>query len=437
MNRCSQSLHLLCAIWLCQFVASGVLAATPPTANLSQLAREFHTELVEKVLPYWYDHCVDWQRGGFVLADDASRPAPPATEKMIVTQARMVWGFAHAYRKGYRDPQRDYLRAARQGYQFLIEKFRDPVNGGYYWKTDLAGQPTNDRKYLYGEAFVIYALVEYHRASEDPVPLRHAMDLYHALQEHCHDKKNDGWGEHYTRDWQWITEQDPRIEVERAGLKSANAHLHWMEALTELYDATHDKEVKKSLAEALKLNQKWFYPKQISKAAFHRHPDWDAVTDPQSAGLSYGHNVEFAWLMVRAEQVLDRRPSWSYFDAILDHALKYGTDHERGGLYNRGFDNQPATDTAKVWWSQAEFMAALTDGLQRRENPAYREALVKLIAFLRAHQIVPADGIWLDTVTTEGLPKSSGKAHNWKANYHDLRGIVKFVEAFEDPAEAP
>ncbi len=437
MNRCSQSLRLLFGVWLCQVAAPSVLAATPSSADLSQLAREFHTDLSEKVLPYWYDRCVDWPRGGFVLADDASRPAPPATEKMIVTQARMIWGFAHAYRKGYRDPQRDYLRAARQGYQFLIEKFRDPVNGGYYWKTDLAGQPTNDRKYLYGEAFVIYALVEYHRASEDPVPLRHAMDLYHALQAHCHDKKNDGWGEHYTRDWQWIAEQDPRIEVERAGLKSANAHLHWMEALTELYDASRDKEVKKSLTEALKINQKWFYPKQIGKAAFHRHPDWSPVTDPASAGLSYGHNVEFAWLMVRAEQVLGRRPSWSYFDAILDHALKYGTDRERGGLYNRGLDNQPATDTDKVWWSQAEFMAALTIGLQHRENPAYREALVKLIAFLRARQIVPADGIWLDTVTAEGLPKSSGKAHNWKANYHDLRGIVKFVEAFEDPGEAP
>jgi mannobiose 2-epimerase len=408
--------------------ASDATGADPD--DLAARAAEFRTELSEKVLPYWYDRGVDWQRGGYVLSDDAARPAPPATEKMIVTQARMVWGFAHAYRKGYRDPQRDYLRAARQGYQFLLEHFRDPVHGGYYWRTDLEGRAVNDRKYLYGEAFVVYALVEYHRASEDPVPLRHAMDLYRLVQQHCHDRKHDGWGEHYSRDWQLLTEQDSRIEVERAGLKSANAHLHWMEALAELYEATKDREVRKSLLEALRLNQKYFYPKNPAKSCFHRQPNWDFVDDPRSAGLSYGHNVEFAWLMVRAEEVLGRKPSWSHFDAIMDHALKYGTDHERGGLYNRGVEDRPATDTDKVWWSQSEWMAALTDGLRRKDNPAYRRALAQLITFLRAHQINPADGIWLDTVTAEGKPKSTAKAHHWKANYHDVRAVVKFIEAF-------
>jgi mannobiose 2-epimerase len=207
-----------------------------------------------------------------------------------------------------------------------------------------------------------------------------------------------------------------------------------MEALAELADVRPDAPVRKSLVEALKLNQKWFYPKQAGKAAFHRQPDWKPVTDPKSAGLSYGHNVEFAWLMIRAEEVLDRRPSWAHFDAIMEHALRYGTDHDRGGLYNRGVDDQPATDTDKVWWSQSEFVAALTDGLKHRENPEYREALVKVVGFLRRHVINHADGIWLDTVTTDGAPKSAAKAHNWKANYHDVRAIVKFIEAFETPA---
>lgn len=423
--------------WLLAAAGIGAVAQTSEaaaTTDLAALAAEFRHELTTKVLPYWYDRCVDWERGGYLLSDDAARPAPPATEKMVVTQARMVWGFAHAHRLGFRDPQRDYLRAARLGYVFLLEKFRDRDHGGYFWKTDLAGQPVNDRKYLYGQAFVVYALVEYHRASEDPAALRHAMDLYQVIQERCHDRKHDGWGEHYTRDWQLITEQDPRIEVERAGLKSANAHLHWMEALTELYDVTRDKAVRRSLLEALELNQKWFYPKRPGRSAFHRQPNWKPVTDPESAGLSYGHNVEFAWLMVRAEQVLDRRPSWGHFDAILEHALACGTDHARGGLYNRGVDDEPATDTDKVWWSQAEFLAALTEGLQRRDNPAYREALVKLLAFLRRYQIHPPNGIWLDTVTADGQPKRTALAHNWKANYHDVRALVKFIQAFERPA---
>jgi mannobiose 2-epimerase len=204
-----------------------------------------------------------------------------------------------------------------------------------------------------------------------------------------------------------------------------------MEALTELYDVTHDPAVRKSLAEALKINSMWFYPKNAGQSCFHRHLDWQPVTAPSSAGVSYGHNVEFAWLMVRSEKVLGRKPSWAHFDAHLEHALRCGYDHLRGGLYSRGLDDQPATDTTKVWWVQAEMLAALTDGLKHHQRQDYTEALQKLLQFISKFQANPSDGIWLDTVTAEGEPKVTAKAHNWKANYHDVRAIVKFIEGFE------
>lgn len=408
-----------------------------PLDDLRAHARGFRTQLADQILPYWYDTAIDWHRGGYVLSDDDAKPASPAREKQVVTQARIVWTFAHVHRLGYRSPQRDYLAAARHGYRFLVERFLDAERGGYFWKTDLEGRPVNDRKYLYGEAFVLYAFVELHRAGGDPEPLRQALELYRTLQRHAHDRQHGGWGEHFNRDWSLITRQDDRIEVELAGLKSANAHLHWMEALAELYATSLERDVRASLEEALRLNQVHFYPKAPGHAAFHFHPDWQRATGPRSDGLSYGHNVEFAWLMIRAEQVLGRKPSWAHFEATLDHALEFGFDHERGGLYNRGHDDMPATDTDKVWWSQAEMMAALTDGLRHRPDPRYAKALDQLIRFLKAYQVDPADGIWLDTVTAEGKPRSTAKAHNWKANYHDVRALVKFIDAFAASPASP
>jgi len=412
-------------------VALGLTApATAPAADFPPQARALQTMLVEKVMPYWYDTTLDTANGGYLLADDR-KGRGVATEKQIVTQCRMVWTFSLVHRKGLvGDRSRNYLRAAESGYRFLMDHFHDPENGGYFWKTDLAGKPVHDCKFLYGESFVVYALVEYHRASGDPEVLRQALDLYRTLQAKLHDPQHGGWLEHATRDWQPLPPNDPRNEVEVVGLRSANAHLHWMEALAELYAATGDLEVKESLKEALRINASWFYPKDAGKAAFHRQPDWSPVTDPKSAGLSYGHNVEFAWLMMRAEEVLGGRPSWKHFDAILAHALKYGYDYERGGLYNRGEDDQPATQTDKVWWVQAEMLAALTDGLKHRENVVYAEALDRLLRFIWTYQTDPADGIWFDTVAFDGKPKSTAKAHNWKANYHDVRAMVKFIEAF-------
>jgi mannose/cellobiose epimerase-like protein (N-acyl-D-glucosamine 2-epimerase family) len=86
--------------------------------------------------------------------------------------------------------------------------------------------------------------------------------------------------------------------------------------------------------------------------------------------------------------------------------------------------------TDKTWWVQAELLAALTDGVQHDASPAYQDALEKLIRFVWTHQVDPRDGIWLNCVAADGQPKDTTKASNWKANYHDLRAIVKFVEAF-------
>ena len=422
MNQYRFALLVLAVVW----------AAATPSARALPLpdhAREFKTQLAEKIMPYWFDTAQDTNHGGYLLADDL-KGRGVAKEKQLVSQARMVWGFSHAHLHGFSDGRRNYLKAAEQGYRFLVAHFLDREHGGYFWKTDLAGQPINTRKIVYGQSFVIYGLVEYYRASGDKAALRRALDLYDMLQKQTHDAKHGGWVEHFQRNWTPLALRDPAGEVEVAGLRSANTHLHLMEAFTELYDATRREDVKQSLEEAVRINGTYFYPLDAARSTFHREPDWSAVTDPRSAGLSYGHNVEFAWLLVRAEKTMGRPPSWPHFYAHLDHALKYGYDHERGGLYNRGFASQPATDTSKVWWVEAEMMAALTDAWQHQPTEEYRAALEKLVHFVNTHQADAADGIWLDTVTAEGQPKATGKAHSWKANYHDVRGLVKFTEAF-------
>ncbi len=406
--------------------AIGTAQAADPAAH----AREFKSQLSAKIMPYWLNTSVDRTNGGYVLADDAAQKAPPATEKQLVSQARMIWGFSHAHRKGLSTPERDYLKAAEQGYRFLLDHFLDPKHGGYYWTTDLAGKAVGQNKVIYGESFVIYALVEYYRASRDTNALRHAMDLHRVLQQHSHDAKNGGWIEHFQRDWTPILNPGPDAPVEVGGLKSANTHLHLMEALAELCEATKDSGVRESLEEAARINATYFYPKDAGQSCFHRQLDWKPVTEPSSAGLSYGHNVEFAWLYIRAQQVLGQPPAWDHFEAHLDHALKYGHDHQRGGLYHRGVGNQPATDLDKIWWVEAEMLSALADALKHKPNPAYADALEKLTGFILKYQVNPPDGIWLDTVAADGTPKRTAKAHNWKANYHDVRAIVKFVEAF-------
>jgi N-acyl-D-glucosamine 2-epimerase len=397
-------------------------------ARVRQHVKEYRAQLVLKILPYWLK-TIDPSHGGFLLGDDAIRGRSAPKEKQLATQARMVWAFSHAHLHGLAKADK-CLHAAENGYRFLTEKFVDRKNGGYFWKTDISGKTTNDRKILYGQSFVIYALVEYYRASKSDEALRRAMELYRVMQAHAHDQKNGGWIEHFTADWKPLGGHDSLAEVEVIGYKSMDTHLHLQESLTELYDATRDSGVKQSLEEVVEINKRYFYPANAGHSCLHRKPDWGEVTDARSVGLSYGHNVEFAHLMIRTENILGRIEDWPHFYALINHALKFGYDHRRGGLYYRGVGNRPAYDTTKVWWTQAEMISALTDALRHQESPEYRKSLNKLVHFVNEFQADKRDGVWLDTVSKQGKPTNTSKAHSWKDNYHEVRALVKFIETF-------
>jgi mannobiose 2-epimerase len=392
------------------------------------------------MLPYWAERSHD-DAGGYLVVDDLRpsrwrrplrrRARPRTPPKQLVSQARFLWTFSHAHRKGFVHEAFDYRAAAERGYRFLLEHFLDAGTGGYRWMTDRSGRPVNDARILYGQAFVIYAFVEFARACGDPHALDRALDLHRVVDAHLHDGEHGGWFEHAGPDWALLGPGDPRAVVEIVGLKSANAQLHWLEALTELYVATGCDGVRASLAEALHVNRTYLYPAAPGRAYPHRRPDWSAPTPEQPATVSYGHNVEFAWLMIRAQRALGVSPSWDHFSAHLDHALRLGVDRRRGGVYRSGVDDRPATDTDKVWWVQAEMVTALTEALRHHWSAPHAAALLALLDFVERHQTDRVAGIWLEAVSAAGRRRVPRRIGPWKDGYHDLRALVRLIEAFE------
>lgn len=391
-------------------------------------AAKLRWELEERILPYWFDTAVDWRQGGYLLDDHVERGRAGETRKHVVTQARMVWTFAHAHRNGFGGRTRNYLRAAEHGFRFLQKKFRDRRHGGYFLMTDLEGRVIEDRKSLYTQSFVIYAFVEYYRASGRKAALREALKLFRLTESRSRDPANGSWNEHFFRDWSPMTTPQPKYNIEIPGLKSANASLHWMEALAELYAEAGDENVRKALTESLAWNKEIFYPAEPGRSLLHIMPDGRPVRSGESRYLSYGHNVEFAWLMLRAEQVLGLAPDWTHFHAELDHALAHGFDWARGGVYSRGEGNRPASDIKKTWWAQAEMMAALATALAHDGNNArYDKAARLLFSFINRRMKTRPAGIWIAATDRHGRIAEDTLAGVWKANYHDVRAMILFA----------
>jgi len=358
------------------------------TRVLSERARRLVDELRSRGLPWWAQ-TLDGRYGGYLLAPD---------EKQLATQSRMVWVFAHAHRNRLGD----YLGLAEEGLAFVLARFRDPKNGGFFWKTDRAGQVQNDRKILYGQLFVIHALVEYARAGGDRDALAEACALFELLVERAHDDKWGGWREHLGRSWQSVRGRKRGFEVEIPGLKSANTHLHAIEALAELYTEAGESTLEAMLAETADLSTAHFFPDDPHASSQHRSRDWRPAGRP---GVSWGHNIEFAWLLVRAERVLGREPSRSRYEAYVSAMLA-------------------AERPVRLWWDEAELLAALAAGLAEWPDAERERALEAHLGFLLAWVVDPADGIWLETVGGGGEPLSAAKRTTWKDAYHEVRATA-------------
>jgi mannobiose 2-epimerase len=410
--------------------------------TIARFAERYRRRLPGTILPYWLARSRDDSHGGYLLQDDVRRswvrragrlvamgPRPPLPDdKQLVDQARLLWVFSHAHRKGLGNGE-TCLRAATVGYQFLVEHFLDPMHGGYAWTTDRSGRTVNPVKHLYGQAFVVFGFVEYARASGEKAALDHATALHRAVEQHLHDHDHGGWHEHGDADWRVITDDDRRIQVPFPGRKSGNTILHWIEALTELYTECGGDQVRHSLTEALAVSRRHLFPSDPTHTCEQRMPDWALDPDADNPA-SYGHNVEFVWLMVRAERALGREPSWDQFHAYLDHTLRYGFDHLRGGSFSLGPLNQPADRRHKVWWVQSELVAALTDALAERDDQRYTRALAQTLTFMERHMTDRRDGVALQSVREDGRRHVPRKSGYWKAGYHEVRAAVRLVETF-------
>ena len=409
--------------------------------SLEKRAIEWDVLLGDHMLPYW--HATVDSRGGYRVYDPGDRSWRTHLKSMIkgeqhesvrslVSQSRLLWVFSHAHLLGYSTPQHDYLKAAAHGYAYLIETMLDRQHGGCYWKTDVNRGVIEPHKILYGQGMAIYALVEYHRAAGSSEPLEYACAIHEQVKQNLHDKTHRGWIEHSERDFTPLSCTGERLPgmPDIVGFKSGDANLHWMEALTELYTESQDASVLVSLMETIELLCTKFYPPDVSASREYRLSDWKPIDHAEFSDVSHGHMIEFAWLLLHAQQTVGSPRDWDYFERLVRHSLRHGFDHERGGFYFRGKPNETAYDTTKFWWVQAEGLSALTDAVAHFDSDEYNKPLAQLVDWILNYQIRSDDGVWIVSTDAGGQPQSVKKAGEWKAAYHEVRAITKFVRTF-------
>ncbi|MFZ1292397.1 MAG: AGE family epimerase/isomerase [Melioribacteraceae bacterium] len=424
------------------------------SVNFSQnekIADELFNSLKHNILETWYPKTIDTTNGGFLTDFNFEWKEQGRQNKMLVSQTRHVWTTSKVA-EFLNDKK--YSKIAKHGFEFLKRKMWDSTYGGFYFYRDQKGNEIpqiGNHKTTYSNSFVIYSLASYFKISQDSSALDLAIKTFSWLEKYAHDPINKGYFDLLNQDG-----SHQKVNIEKKGLqyfvkpnwKDQNSSIHLLEAFTELYSIWKNDLLKIRLEEMLSLIRDTIV-NQTGYLTLYFEEDWKPISFRDSSQevreansfwdhVSFGHDVETAFLMLEAEHILGNKynsKTLTIAKKMVDHAIKFGWDNINGGFYYEGYyyknELEPKIiNRSKVWWVQAEGLNALLLFYKMfPEEKKYYDLFLKEWEYINKYIIDHENGDWY----AEGLDISPDyinfpKAYDWKVNYHNSRALINCIK---------
>jgi mannobiose 2-epimerase len=162
--------------------------------------------------------------------------------------------------------------------------------------------------------------------------------------------------------------------------------------------------------------------------------------------VSFGHDVETAYLLLEASHVLGLENDTTtarVAKKMVDHSLAKGWDAEKGGFYDEAYyfkNKADITITAdtKNWWAQAEGLNTLLmmAELYPDDPNEYYEKFELLWDYVDTNLIDHVNGDWYaGGIDRQPELKTALKGQIWKANYHQYRSLTNCVDRLKKMSE--
>ncbi|MBI9041108.1 AGE family epimerase/isomerase [Lutibacter sp.] len=374
---------------------------------------------LENILNYWTQNSIDAVNGGFVGERDHFNNLVPNASKGIILNSRILWSFS-AVSNHYKSEK--YKSYCERSYNYLKTYFKDSKYGGVFWELDSKGTPINNRKQVYAHAFMVYALSEYYIFSKNEEALNWAIEIYNLIEKYAHDQVYQGYIEAFNEDWSSIS--DMRLSNKDANeAKTMNTHLHLLEAYTNLYKVYKNENLKNNLSELLQL-----FLNKFLNSENHLNLFFDEQWNLKSNIISFGHDIETAWLLIEAAKVIKDEKILKETERvailIADTFLKKGIDKD-GGVINEFKPETEEFDFDKHWWPQAEALVGLRYAFNITGNEKYLQKSLEIWNFIDSKILDKTNGEWFWSVDKNGyIYTNNYKIGMWKAPYHTSRACI-------------
>ena len=397
-------------------------------SEIEHFVQRVERQLFGHLLPFWSGPALDHEHGGWMgwlandLTPDQSQP------KGLIVNSRILWAFSavHCVR-----PEPLYFEMAGRAFDFVMNRFWDERHGGAFWRLDDRGNVLDDSKKIYGQAFYIYALTEFHRAIGSRAALERAQLLFDLVEKHAHDQTDGGYFEVCQRDWSPAGPEARLSEKDMNEKKSMNNHLHVLEAYSNLYRVWPVPRVEKRLRELVEL----FLTHILNPQTGHLHHFFDAQWQVRSDSYTFGHDLEASWLLVEAVELLHddalerrvRKVAVQMAETAFNEG--FGAD---GGLCYEGKDGR-IIDPGHESWPQAEALVGFLNAFELSHDRKFLAAALRVWNYIEEKIVDRVHGEWFWRINADGQVDSKlPKVSEWKGPYHGTRACLEALRRLKN-----
>ena len=345
--------------------------------------------LVGHLCPFWLARIKD-PAGGFLEELDALGAPVASTRRTTLSQARLTYVFSHAYLLSG-DPALG--EAARHGIAFLMRAARAP-DGGWFRAVSVDGATLDNTRDAYDQAFVLFALAWYYRATKDASAIQLADATWRSMQTRLADAMHGGFFEEFA---------PGRTEMKLP--RRQNPHMHLLEALLALHVATSEKNWLRRAGTLVDLFRHRFVDPATGALIEFFTADWQQA--PGTGSLREpGHQFEWVWLLHEYCRLTQDQSVAPYAERLFAFGTQFGIDRREG--LEAVFDSVDASGTVvadtKLLWPQTEYLKACVARAEWHDDAAARAAIPRHLALIAKAYMRPDGASWHNQLARDGTP---------------------------------
>jgi len=381
-----------------------------PPERSAALCEQYRTSLFDDVVPWWMEHSLDREHGGYysLLERDGRRWAD---DKYMWMNGRQIWMLSHLYNTNEQNP--DWLAAAKLGADFMLaHAFKD--DGKMHFRLARDGPSRSEVLSVYTEVFGAIAMAEYSKAAGDTAAWDKAMTMYDFLMPRL-----------------GIPSDTPLLGYPVHAEFHLHAHDMCRITVAWVYNEIRpDRRFEDDLMLSVDSIVSRHWKPELGALLENVAPDGSPMLDlPEGRMFHPGHAIESAWMLM---EIARRRGDEALLQTAVDitlASLDHGWDHEFGGLrYITNTDWTPCHSLEadlKLWWPHGEALYALLLAWDLTGRDDLADWYAKVHDYTFAHFPDPEYGEWFGYLNRDGSRVWTAKANGWKGFFHLPRVLYR------------